>query len=265
MFGSTAINQLPSCHTYSQALNIWERAQVIKNSAFWNVNRRPLKDRRSKHYAVEREGDEVRFWLYRTPVVKWRGHTTCVIDSRYDSNSTRQFIWQFGPPGLRLANIHGKQCIGYDGLWARTGLHSFELQDGKWVISSAYEKPTRTVLYSDEAREVRKRLKPFTDWVKGIWAVSGDDGSHPYIGREQVSCSVDYKKIAAGDMEHYEQLAMSLCDKKLVRIASPTAGWNWVLCATPAKSVIANLYAREYDANNCYVKIPYDAEIPKRR
>lgn len=266
MFGNT-IRYLPSCNSYEGAACIWDRALVPKNKSKWPERMRPLNDARKEHYAIVKDGDRYFFKLYRTNVVIWHSPDHITLDSSYDSAATRNFADRYLPHGIGFG--HQKE-EGYtvktkDDEFCR-GIHEFRFCRGEWHCDSPTLKPKRTVLDPHEKKRIRAALKPLHEWVKGLWGISGNDGSHPWKGQEMEAGSkqwpvpkFDLTLLAAGDHKEMEKLVLQYI---------PTSRtWNqhtrfWY---TPVGSadLLACINKAIYRQEGAYIQIDYDAPLPR--
>ena len=213
MFGNT-INCLPSCNSYEGAACLWERRPVPSNKNNWPDGTRPLDDARKTHYAVIKDGDRYFFKLYRTNVVVWHSPDHITFDSSFDSAATRNFADRYLPYGIGFGYQREEKYTvkTRDAEFCR-GVHEFRRYGDAWHVDSPTRKPTRTVLDPYEKKRVQAALKPLREWVKGLWALSGDDGSHPWKDKPMDSVKFpvprfDLALLAAGDIGEMERTVL---------------------------------------------------------
>ena len=264
MFGNT-INCLPSCNSYEGAARIWERRPVPRNKKNWPEGTRPLDDARKQHYAVVKDGDRYFFKLYRTNVVIWHSPDHVTLDSSYDSAATRNFADRYLPYGIGFGHQReeGYTVKTRDAEFCR-GVHEFRFCRGEWHVDSPTRKPTRTVLDPHEKKRIQAALKPLREWVKGLWAISGNDGSHPWNGREMLYKvwpvpRFDLALLAAGDGEEMERVVLYHLPTKRT--------WNqetkfWYMPCYP-DILLTCISKAIYKQENAYIKIDYDAPLPR--
>ena len=254
------LTQLPACNTYAGALKIWDRAEVCRG---WETDARPLKDKRSTHYAVQKIDNEIAFRLYRTPIVIWHDSNTVTINNSYDSFATDGFLYRFSPNSIQSYNYKGQRCIEYQpGKLIRAGRYVFEFDGNVWVLQqnqqARAEKPTRRVQDPDIAAEIRKQLKPMLEWARGLWAVCGDDGSHPWIDVPYIriwnALRIDMSQIQHSGMDYWE------CIIKGMLPAYPGEAGKIDFVALKQK-----ILRNAYESNGAYIDIPYDEPLPKRK
>lgn len=260
---SNKIYELPSCVDYAGAVGVYARA-ARPRSKNWPEGTRPLKDVRSLHYAVITDGDKVVFRLHKTNVVEWHGPTSLTLDSSYDSISTRQFADRFLPAGIKfermkeegyVVNNHNNKFL--------CGIHNFQLRDGRWEVVSPTIKPKHTVLDKDAAALVNEKLKDFLDWIRSIWAVAGNDGSHPWVGQEMRGYDDGRVTLDLLAPEDYAAVALRFIPRAphwnpATRLL--TTNVNRVEADTLVKAIREHFYKQE----NCYIKIDYDQPPPRR-
>lgn len=266
MFGSNAIRCLPSCNSYEGAARIWERRPVPRNKSKWPERMRPLDDARKEHYAIVKDGDRYFFKLYRTNVVIWHSPDHVTLDSSYDSVATRNFADNYLPHGIRFS--HQKE-EGYtvktkDAEFCR-GIHEFRLYGYDWRCDSPTLKPKRTVLDPHEKKRIQAALKPLREWVKGLWGISGNDGSHPWANRQVLDLQYpiphfDLALLAAGDIGEMEKVLMHTLPMHWVRFGNNPLK-TYSLIASDA--LLASIHKRIYQQEYAYIKIDYDAPLPR--
>lgn len=255
---------LPSCNAYEGAMRIFERA-ASKPTPNWPVGTRPLGERRQTQYAVIRDGGKIVFRLYHTNVVEWYGPTSMRLDSSWDSHLTRKFADRFNPPGIRFHRYREEGVVllyDTDKMMCR-GTHLFTRgDDGVWR-PDAVRKPKRTVVDKDQAATVNEKLKDFVEWAKVLWAVSGSDGHHPWVGQEQeppwgASTKFpldfgpdDYERIIMGFLPVHSKWTQGI-------------GMQYLIGRTPIDRVLQKVREAAYKAHDCYIKIDYDAPVPRR-
>jgi hypothetical protein len=256
MFSSN-IHSLPSCSDYYGAMRVWERCKVPRNKDKWPEGTRPLDDTRKTHYAVIRDGDKIVFRLHQTNVVEWHNENSFLLDSCYDSSMTRQFAEMYLPSNIGFAHLkeNGYVVNLYEQKFIR-GRHTFEKKYNVWVCISETHKPKRRVLQRSKMREVQAATKPVCEWVKGIWAISGNDGSHPWLSkpnemRSDVFCLDELTKP-----ERMEAFVVSLLPYY----------WNnrtRYYGTFDAKQLVTKINEYFYNQQDCYISIDYDAPIPR--
>lgn len=264
---SPNLRVLPSCNTYEGAVRVWERAKSdARNKRDWPDGTRPLDDTRKTHYAVIKDGAKVVFRLHKTNCVEWYNPDHFYVDSSYDSGMTRNFIERY-VPAIRFENYKGQQCVRLEDQLFRIGRHTFRRFDGhNWQVASHVEKPARKVLDHKKAAEVRAMTRDFSEWVRAMWAVCGNDGNHPWVGQKQpgktvVGVSHIVEILRSKDVAGYERMAKARtrCDTRW----NKTDGTTFTLTKTPAKDIITKANEELYKYFNCYIDIDYDAPIPR--
>jgi len=105
MFGS--ITYLPRFHNYQDAVYHYNNTKGIRG----RENIRPLRTNRRQpdNYRIEMMGDQVRCYLYRTPVLIYT--PTQIIINTYNSRSTCDFINNISPYWLSASMQNGVQRI----------------------------------------------------------------------------------------------------------------------------------------------------------
>jgi hypothetical protein len=122
------------------------------------------------------------------------------------------------------------------------------------------------VLDPHKRKEINARLKPLTEWVKGLWAVCGNDGHHPWYGKEadvRLYPNPNVVCILADNVESYENVIkqyMPLFEKRIQNGTKTT----WLRCYAQTTSEILLKRIRDsvYRQENAYIKIDYDAPLP---
>jgi len=258
---SSSVRNLPSCSDYYGAVRVWQRAHAPR-SKNWREGTRPLKDSRSTHYAVIRDGDKIVFRLHQTNVVEWHNENSFTLDSNYDSISTREFAYRYTPGGVGFTHMREEGYVVALGeqRFCR-GRHTFEKKDGAWVCVSEMYKPKRTVLQPEKMREVQAATREVCEWVKGIWAISGDDGSHPWMGKPYERSRIEFYLEELSDPERREAFVTSLIPE--ARLWSPSGGLNMVYAKFDAKQLCTKINEYFYKQLDCYIRIDYDAPIPR--
>lgn len=267
MYRSSSVNCLPSCNAYEGAMRIFERA-ASKPTPNWPVGTRPLGERRQTQYAVIRDGGKIVFRLYNTNVVEWYGPTSMRLDSSYDSQLTRDFADNYIPSGIRFRRYREEGVVllyDTDKMMCR-GTHLFTRgDDGVWRPDSeqSVRKPRRTVVDKDKAALVNEKLKDFVQWAKALWAVSGSDGHHPWVGQEQEPPWGPPTKFPLDfGPDDYERLIMQYLPTRGERISG--VGTRYIIVRVPIDSVLRKVREVAYEAHNCYIQIDYDAPVPRR-
>lgn len=260
---SAKVYQLPSCNTYEGAVRIFERA-ASKPTPNWPVGKRPLGERRQTQYAVIRDGNKIVFRLHQTNVVEWYGPTSMRLDSSWDSPLTRAFADNFIPSGIRFRPYRGEGAVllyDTDKMMCR-GTHLFTKDyDGVWRPDTA-RKPKRTVVDKDQAAMVNEKLKDFVEWAKALWAVSGDDGHHPWVGQRQPLRYGAPNFPLEFTADNYEDVV-----KNYIRVNSKWTkedGIVFLYRPTDIDEVLRSVRVAAYKAENCYIRIDYDAPVPRR-
>ena len=263
---SNKIRHLPGCNTYVGALNIHTQAAVPRNKENWPDGTRPLDTPRMQHYAVRREGDTIFFRLYSTDVVVWHGPTSVTLDSSHDSVMTRAFADNFLPNGIGLCAFREEGYVvklqGHSRddfkLFLR-GVHTFERDGLLWNVVSPTIKPRRQVVDPDRAKQINTEMKPFVEWVKGIWAISGNDGHHPWVGRLQsgsMARSSLYDFATSDDPDDWEvgvRKVLPTCWDKPGMVYKPVA----------VDTVLAAIRTAVYKGCDVYIKVDYDQPAPR--
>ena len=265
MFGNT-INCLPSCNNYEGAARLWERRPVPRNKKNWPDGTRPLDDARKQHYAVVKDGDRYFFKLYRTNVVVWHSPDHITLDSSYDSAATRNFADRYLPYGIGFGYQREEKYTvkTRDAEFCR-GIHEFRFCRGEWHVDSPTRKPTRTVLDPHEKKRIQAALKPLREWVKGLWALSGDDGSHPWVGKEVGDLRYpiprfDLTLLSAGDIPEMEKVLMHMLPIRWTRFGQKPLKTYMHMGAT---DLLAQINRRIYRQEGAHIQIDYDAPLPR--
>lgn len=270
---SANVRCLPSCNTYEGAVNIFERA-ASKPTPNWPVGTRPLEDRRKTQYAVIRDGGKVVFRLHNTNVVEWYGPTSMRLDSSWDSLLTRAFADNFIPPGIGFRRYQDEGCVltyDTDKMMCR-GTHLFTRgDDGVWrpdagwveQYPAAVRKPKRMVVDKDQAAVVNEKLKDFVEWAKALWAVSGSDGHHPWVGQANNPPWGGAAKVPLDfGPDQYEDTIKQFLPTRSKFVYS--VGTQYTIGHAPIEWVLKKVREAAYEAHNCYIKIDYDAPVPRR-
>jgi len=264
MFSSN-ISGISSCRTYVGAVHIHTNAEVPRNKTNWPEGTRPLTHTRQTHYAVRREHNTIFFRLYKTDVVVWHGPTTVTLDSSYDNTATRQFADRFLPSEIDIVPFREEGHVVSLGYRDQTpqlflrGVHTFERDGLVWEVVSPTIKPKHKVVNPNVAKELNKEMAPFIEWVKGIWAISGNDGHHPWVGQPHT-----------GSMSRTGVFAYLVSDDPCAWDAAvckflPT-GWSPVgMCYKPIRvdALLAAIRKRVYEDEDAYIKVDYDQSAPK--
>ena len=253
---SSSIHTLPSCHDYVGAARTYTCALSAnpKIKPMWPEGTRPLDDYRKTHYAVIKDGDKYAFRLYNTHIVTW-GPTTCEIDITYDSASTHDFARHYAPAGISFPKYRGQQCIcTRDGLMnhsSRVVLHQVGYE---WRFVSEVRKPTKKVLVPDIRWQVEKELKPLLDYIRAIWAISGNTGYHPWVGQP-----VDKEDANGTALERAVKGAILTSRRYLHHVYPPH-----VYPPVTASILIAEIRKKAFEDAKAYIDIPYDMEVPRK-
>lgn len=261
---SNSIQNLPSCSNYQGALRIWERAKVPPRSKNWSFDERPLGTVSKTHYAVIKDGAKIVFRLHQTNVVEWHNENSFTLDSCYDSISTRAFAERFLPGGIGFVSMKENGYVVAQGekRFLR-GRHKFEGSPYLgWVCVSQMIKPKRTVGIKSKMREVQAQTKDTTSWVKGLWAISGSEGEHPWLGKPREITRLDFRIEELADPECREAFVLSLLPEVWTR-NSVTRGHHRVYARFNAKQLVTKINEYFYQRMDCYTRIDYDAPIPR--
>lgn len=266
MFGNN-VRCLPSCNTYEGAVNIFERA-ASKPTPNWPVGTRPLGERRQTQYAVIRDGNKVVFRLHNTNIVEWYGPTSMRLDSSWDSRLTREFADNFIPAGIGFRRYQDEGYVltyDTDKMMCR-GTHNFYRQDnGVWLPcprESRVIKPRRLVVDKDRAAEINEELRDFIEWAKALWAVSGNDGHHPWVNLPTDAYTPTKMVPREFTPEQYETVVRCHLHRKAVW--KQGEGTTYRYQSMPIDAVLRSVRVAAYKAHDCYIKIDYDAPLPRR-
>ena len=264
MFGNS-VRCLPSCNTYEGALRIYAKA-ASKPTPNWPLGKRPLGERRQTQYAVIREGSKVVFRLHQTNVVEWYGPTSMMLDSSWDSRLTRDFADNFIPAGIGFYRYREEGYVlkyNIDKMMCR-GTHIFKRQDnGVWLPEGNITKPRRTVVDKDQAAMVNEKLRDFVEWAKALWAVSGSDGHHPWVGQEQNPPWGGAAKFPTEfGPDDYEDIIKPWLPTRSKWTQG--IGTQYIIGRTPIDWVLKKVREAAYLAHTCYIRIDYDAPVPRR-
>lgn len=267
MFGSSSVRCLPSCNTYEGAVNIFERA-ASKPTPNWPAGTRPLEDRRKTQYAVIRDDNKIVFRLHNTNIVEWYGPTSMRLDSSWDSRLTREFADNFIPAGIGFRRYQDEGYVltyDTDKMMCR-GTHKFYRQDnGVWLPcprESRVIKPRRLVVDKDRAAEINEELRDFIEWIKAMWAVSGNDGHHPWVG-QRAGWKPTFEMPTAFGPDDYEDVVRSHIHRKATW-GGNTMGTYYLLQPRLVDDVLKSIRTTAYKAHDCYIHIDYDAPLPRR-
>lgn len=252
--------QLPSLHTYERVKRWWEDTKPPRGAGWCSDTERPLKDNRSSHFALRKVGNscyELR--LYHTAIVTWHNENQVTLDATHDSVSTRAFADRYLPCG-RVFTERGFTVFHHNGIKYNAGRDRVHLhvQDGAWMLSYPTPKITRRVLDPDKRREAQKVLKPFAAWARAIWAVSGNNGHHPWVGTESLWHPTRRISLEGVTPDNYERLVRRFSRFNFVP-HKPA-----ICVATDAEDILKGVTKRLYQDINAYIDIPYDAPLPKR-
>jgi hypothetical protein len=142
------------------------------------------------------------------------------------------------------------------------GRHTFEQTDTSWECVSEMVKPKRAVGIPSKMREVRAQTKETCDWVKGLWAISGDDGTHPWFGKVVERTRSGYGIEELADPERREAFVLSLLPSFWKR--NPVSNeYQHAYAGIDAKKLVTSINEYFYESHNCYTTIDYDAPIPR--
>ena len=244
--------QLCTLHSYHYAKDWFEK--VFKPRS-WPDNERPLKDNRSIHFALRKVGDTYECRLHRTAVVTWVNANECILDSSYDSKSTCAFAGRYVPEGRPLS-YNGQNAFQLHGTYfsAKKPIRLKKEGGVHWCVVGEVEKCMRKVLCPDAVYEINKAFKPFAQWARAMWAISGEPGYHPWVGQEKIFSPFRYGSLQVEQIvpENYEAL---------VKDATPDIMLKYAKCDVDV--VLKQVRTRLQ--NSAYIDIPYDAPLPKRK
>lgn len=202
--GIQTVHHVRKTRTYEQALANFESIVPIRGLA---PETRPLGQRRQHHtYWVRKNGDNVQYMVYRTPVITYTpGGTIEIRTDGYSSSTTHSFIeWVLS---LRCKGYNGKTAVYVDGDVRLIGGNdvltlAVEKQESSGVVrySPITKKETLTQLTINRkaANNVRRRYKSFADYLKSFLNLRKESrvigyGVHSF---EEELVSATYQEIA---------------------------------------------------------------------
>lgn len=248
MFGS--ITYLPRFHNYQDAVYHYNNTKGIRG----RENIRPLKTNRRQpdNYRIEMMGDQVRCYLYRTPVLIYT--PTQIIINTYNSRSTCDFINNISPYWLSASMQNGVQRFGIRG----EGVFLGDLNDKLVIPVDANYQPKdgevqaanleAIVLNRTRASEARKTCKEVvalavtTSKLDGYWYAlresteTPDDGTMRWL---KGILEVGNYRVSASKCVHYGFAGNGVGSQEGLIPALK----QW-------------LYKREYVNQGCYDYIP---------
>jgi hypothetical protein len=257
--------QLCTLHSYHYAKDWFEKVfkprswpdneRPLKDSRSTHFALRPLKDNRSTHFALRKVGDTYECRLYRTAVVTWVNDNECILNSSHDSVSTRAFADRYLPAG-DARTYNGQNVYYLNGAYYKADkpIRIYRGEGHGWTVEAGLEKATRKVLDPDKSYEINRRLKPFAQWARAMWAISGEPGYHPWVGQETIVSPFRYGSLAIEQIvpENYEALVKSV---------APHIMLKYIKCDVDV--VLKRIRTRLQ--TGAYIGIPYDAPLPKRK
>lgn len=265
---------LPHVFSYTQAQDVWDRAPEAKTGGQlangWSHERRPLDDFRKTHYAVERvwrnDRQEFDFYLYKTRVVCWRGLSTVTIQAKWISAATSDFLYQFTGfvrvvSRSHYSDGHKRVVLVGDKEFVPDEL-TFEKRGDIWECTHSHDIPMRKVLHPDSMAYVLKSLRPYTEWIKSVYAMLPPETpfKHPWVGMADVP-AVPLSRLAEGDMEAFVSTTIRFSRKQVYRSISGLAN---TASDTNLKELLESVRRHYYEATNAYIEIPYNQPIPGR-
>lgn len=128
---------LPRLHNYQSALQFYERAKRLPRRSGYPDTHRMLGSQPNKR--IELGGGKIYCWLYQTPVLVYYPDGTIMIDSHYNTQSTRAFLDAVGP--LRIETKYGGAWANCDGKFycvSRGNGRKFIRRDGQWVCTTPH-------------------------------------------------------------------------------------------------------------------------------
>lgn len=255
------IYRLPSLLSY-EAVKNWFNKTSRPTRMQWRECDRPLDDARKYHYRITKEDNEYKVCLYDTAVVTWKSETEFVLDATNTSVTTNDFIYRMSPVGYPQSFFHKIKrrtysCFKFDGvLFLRDRNFYFKKneQTNEWVLINGdeHKKPTKPRLRQPYAREVMACYKDAFLWSRAMWAVCGDDGSHPFVGVPCSDLPAIKKNIFDITLDNDEKV------QAFIKCFIPH-GFNLVYKKCDIKWLHKQMRAAIYRYYDCYEEVPYDA------
>jgi hypothetical protein len=153
---------IPSVHSYADALEVWEGAH---QHARFGENSRGLVNARDTSKTIRKHGDSIGFWYHHTCLVLYQPNALEV--ATYDSISSVIFSNRLLPMGIYAQGYKGGMYIRHGGNWLmpKRGTLRFGLVIGTYVLdtSTAYEFEHYD-LDKKKAAAIRAKLKPFRQY-----------------------------------------------------------------------------------------------------
>ena len=141
----------------------------------WYAHQRPLDGNRKHHMRLDRYEDSFHCVLYSTPMVVYHEDGVIEIDC-HESKTSRTFLDCTLPHGMRCIGHMGRTWVCIDNWAAYFTSDSSRLKFKLNQISNSWDLLNPEVLTTFEARkldrkkfaEVRRNLKPYTDWRHAV-------------------------------------------------------------------------------------------------
>lgn len=110
---------------------------------------------------------------------------------------------------------------------------------------------------------VNEKLKDFVEWAKALWAVSGSDGHHPWVGQHaEKTWYADSRFPVEFGPDQYEDTIKQFLPTRSKWVQG--IGTQYIIRRTPIDWVLKKVREAAYEAHHCYIKIDYDAPVPRR-
>lgn len=248
---------LPPLRSYSDAKNYFNNTPRPRSDK-WGDNERPLDGNRAFHKALVKVDDEYHCKLHSTHVVQFKDPDT-IVYRPWNSRSTRDFAEHFlWPVGRCLIYNTQNTFVNNDIYYAANDDIVIRKANNKWLVDPATPKCWRKVRDPDQLHELRTLSKPFMEWVNALYALSGNDGSHPWVEQK-----VD-RQARPAHSEFYSRLLVEGKHEELLLYLLPDEfsyhqGRKYGhLSPTHIRKVLTDFAVS-------YIKIDYDAPIPKRK
>jgi hypothetical protein len=169
-----------ACKTHAER---WRAKLTKRANHVWGDACVPLRNTRDQHLRLEwREGSKA--WacmLYRTAVVTHYENGNILLNASYNTVSTRTFFEEMTPSGvwLRRTKYGYAYCIGHsdDFEWHQVNRpitrepdvgQGLLIDEQGVVLNPLAWHATKTVADRERRKEIRAKLKPFTDWYTAM-------------------------------------------------------------------------------------------------